>query len=230
MDRRGKFVFSIVTSLFMLLTLVAPSMARREVFDQGDVYLGACGGATAEFVQISPVEDADSLGLGGDDKAASLNNLGAGQSGVSFFPQYDNLTADQKSQVQFSLASIYFKSDANGLKNSSINVCFSDGTSKTIALNSLKRFNEILGWQKVQFGPKSFGISDADARRLERLSVILSGEGHVSVGNVESLWEINNPRGGQLFLGWNIYSYLHTALQNCSILNNCKLETVLPVR
>ncbi|MBS2003428.1 MAG: hypothetical protein JST44_18075 [Cyanobacteria bacterium SZAS LIN-5] len=222
MDKQVKILASTAASLFLLLMFAAPSTARREVFGEGDVHLGACDGATAAYVQITPLEDADSLGLGGNDRAASLTNLGTGQSGVSFFPQYDSLTADQKAQVQFSVASIYFKSDANALKNSNINVCFSDGNSKSIPLNSLKRFNEILGWQKVQLGPTSFGISDANARRLDRLSVTLAGEGHLSVGNVESFWEINAPRGGQLFLGWNLYSNLHTDLRNCSILTDCK--------
>lgn len=181
--------------------------------------LGECNGATAAYVKITPLEDADALGLGANDMAASLNNLGDGQAGVSFFPDYSGLTTDQKAALQFSVASIFLKGDARTFNNANVTVCFGDGTSKTIALKNLKLVNEQLGWKKVQFGPGSLGIQDKDAARLDRLSVRLDGDGSLQVGNVETFWEINNPAGRQILFGWNLYSNLLTALSDCSLFN-----------
>lgn len=222
MVTRRKILCFVAAAFFSLLMVATPSIAHKEIVEQGDVRLGSCDGSTAAYVKITRAEDAERLGLAGDDMAASLNNLGSGQAGAAFFPEYDNLTFDQKASVQFSLASIFLKGDTNSLKNAFVTVCFSDGTSKTVAINDQKLVSEPLGWQKLNIAPRTFGLNDADARRLDRFSVSLNGEGHMLVGNVEALWEINRPDGRPLVFGFNFFTHLHTALENCSILNGCK--------
>ncbi|HEY9732666.1 MAG TPA: hypothetical protein V6C89_12180 [Drouetiella sp.] len=221
----GKRLFCLIAAVALaVFCATTPSDAAREIIAHGDVHLGACNGATAAYVMITPAEDADGLGLGFNDMAASLKNLGEGESGVSFVPDYSELTSNQKSAAQFSVASIFIKGDANALNTATVVLCFSDGTSKTVLLKNLKIANEHLGWKKVQFGPNSLGIQDKDAARLDRLSVVLPGEGNLEVGNVETFFEINNPAGKQLFFGFNLYSNLLTELGDCSLLNSCALK------
>jgi len=220
---RRRFVSAFVVSTLALVSLTSDSSAHnKELFANGDVRLGACNGASAAYVAITAAEDADGLGLGADDKAALLTNVGTGQSGVAFYPDYSSLTSNQKAGVQFSVASLFFKGDDSSVNHTSLSLCFGDGTSKTVALKDLKLRAEGFGWRKAQFGPSSLGIKDEDAKRLDRISVSLSGEGRMEVGNLVPYWEINRPDGKQLFFGWNLLSNLIMTIEDCSILNGCK--------
>lgn len=94
----GKRLFCLIAAVALaVFCATTPSDAAREIIAHGDVHLGACNGATAAYVMITPAEDADGLGLGFNDMAASLKNLGEGESGVSFVPDYSELTSNQKS-------------------------------------------------------------------------------------------------------------------------------------
>ncbi len=124
MDMYRRLVCSMAAAAIALLFLTTPSLANghREVFGGGDVRLAACDGASAIYITITPEEDAGLLGLGTNDKAASLNNLGTGQSGATFFPDYSDLTFEQKSAVQFGSASISFKGNAEATKHANVRV------------------------------------------------------------------------------------------------------------
>jgi hypothetical protein len=216
----AKLAGAVLAAAFALVSVVAPVRANDEVIGHGDVNLGACDGSSAAYITITQAEDSDLLGLGFSDKAASLTNPGTGQAGTVFTPDNSNLTASEKAAIQFALANVFVKGTADARRHANLTVCFDGGTTVTIPLSKCPTKEAPLGWTEVIFGPRTLGIRDEDAKRLERFSVYLTGETILKVGNVVTYWEL--PRKGRHdLLGRNFYDNLELKLEDCTILNSC---------
>lgn len=220
MNLVGRVFSSLAAVAFTLVFSATPSLAGRDEIGQGVVQLGACQGAVARYVAITRAEDAELLGLGFGEEAASLANTGVGQSGVAFTPDYSKLTPEEKSQIRFAVANVFIKGDAQSKSRARVSICFGDEI-KTLPLTNFRTSEAHLGWLEYHIVPRKFGLDDDDAPRLDRISISLSGEGQLLVGNTVTYWEIP-VRGRDPIFGRNFYATLETKLEDCSILNDCK--------
>lgn len=216
----AKLSGAVLAAACALVSFVAPVRANDDVIGHGDVKLGACDGSSATYFTITQAEDTDLLGLGFNDKAALLANPGTGQAGVVFTPDNSNLTPNEKAAIQFALANVFVKGTADARRHANLTVCFDGGTTVTIPLSKCPTKEAPLGWTEVGFGPRTLGIRDEDARRLERFSIYLTGATNLIVGNAITYWELIR-KGRHDLLGRNFYDNLELKLEDCSILNGC---------